>query len=94
MFILHVLYYHLHEMADIPLSENDLDRFYLAYNITPREKEVIELILIGKSNQEIGKTLYISTQTVKNINSNIYKKINVKNRIQLFHRVQEFGRSV
>ena len=94
MFILHVLYYHLPEMADIPFAENDLDRFYLAYNITPREKEVIELILIGKSNQEIGERLFISKQTVKNINSNIYKKINVKNRIQLFHRVQEFGRPV
>lgn len=94
MFILHVLFHHFPDMAELPLADDAMGSFCTAFDITPREKEIIELILIGKGNQEIGESLYISTQTVKNINSNIYKKINVKNRIQLFNRIQEFGRPV
>ena len=81
---------HHQEMVEQPLSEDEMSQFCLDYNITPREKEIIELIMTGKSNQEIGECLHISIQTVKNIHSNIYKKIDIKNRIQLLNRIQAF----
>jgi DNA-binding CsgD family transcriptional regulator len=85
---------HSHEMIDQDLTINEMNQFSKAYNITPREKEIIELIISGKSNQEIGKCLFISIQTVKNINYNIYKKTNIKNRIQLINLVHGFKMSI
>ncbi len=51
--------------------------------ITEREKEIIVLILKGKSNKEIEEELFISLGTVKNHLYNIYKKLKVKSRTQL-----------
>ena len=59
---------------------NDL---ILKYNISKREMEVIELICEGYSNQEIADKLFISVETVKDHNSRIYLKTQVKNRTQL-----------
>ena len=53
------------------------------YNISQREAEIINLICQGLSNKEIEKKLYISIRTVKDHIYNIYKKTNLKNRVQL-----------
>lgn len=42
--------------------------------LTLREKEIISLIANGKSSQEIGEQLYISTHTVSTHRKNIIKK--------------------
>lgn len=54
-------------------------------NITPREQEIIQLILNGKSNGEIEEILFISSHTVKNHIYNIYRKLNVKSRYELIN---------
>ena len=46
------------------------------------------MLLKGKSNRDIEKELYISIQTAKNHITNIYKKLNVKNRIALINMIQ------
>jgi DNA-binding CsgD family transcriptional regulator len=56
---------------------------YEKYLITPREKEIIEEICKGKSNQQIADDLYITLQTVKDHTHSIFKKVNVQNRVQL-----------
>ncbi len=53
------------------------------FNISPREEEIIRLILRGMSNKEIQAALFISHNTVKNHVYNIYQKMNVKSRLQL-----------
>ena len=53
------------------------------YDITPREKEVIELLIEGKLNKEIGLQLNIAENTVKNIINKIYEKTEVKNKVEL-----------
>ena len=53
------------------------------YNLTERELKIVELILAGYTNGSIGGYLDISSNTVKNHISNIYKKINVSNRYEL-----------
>jgi DNA-binding CsgD family transcriptional regulator len=53
------------------------------YHISNREREIIELILQGKSNKEIEEMLFISLSTVKNHVYNIYQKLDVKSRGQL-----------
>lgn len=52
--------------------------------ISTREGEIIELLVEGKTNSEIAATLYISTNTVKTHIKNIYSKLEISSRIQLF----------
>ena len=51
-------------------------------NLTKREKEILKIIALGKSNDQIAIELCISNLTVKTHVSNIYSKLNVPNRIQ------------
>ena len=89
-YILRFLYHHHQEMINQPLSEDVMSQFCKTFNITPREKEIIEMIVRGMSNQKIGEHLFISIQTVKNINYSIYKKANINTRIQLINLIQRF----
>ena len=50
--------------------------------LTRQELKVIMLIASGFRNAEIGKKLFISESTVKTHINRIFKKINVKNRLQ------------
>lgn len=52
-------------------------------NLTDRELRIIEEILEEKTNKEISNILYISEKTVKNNLTVVYKKLKVKNRIEL-----------
>ena len=51
-----------------------------AYGLSPREKEVIELIVQGLSNREISRSLFISENTVQRHLSNIFEKVGVRGR--------------
>ena len=53
------------------------------YKISKREMEVIQLICEGYTNQQIADALFISIETVKDHNSRIFLKTEVKNRTQL-----------
>jgi DNA-binding NarL/FixJ family response regulator len=50
--------------------------------LTEREIEVLELVVEGKSNQEIAQSLVISESTVKNHLRSILGKLHLRNRIQ------------
>lgn len=50
--------------------------------LTPREKEILKLIVLGNKNAEISESLHISTHTVKTHINNIFGKIKVPNRVQ------------
>ncbi len=64
-----------------------LERFELL-GITRREREVIELIQAGKTNQEIADILFISVATVKDHNHNLFRKCGVRNRLELANLFQ------
>jgi len=53
-----------------------------AESVTGRELEVLTLLARGKSNKEIGTTLYISQSTVKSHLRNIFTKLNVLSRTE------------
>lgn len=50
--------------------------------LTEREGEILKCIADGKSNKEISDSLFVSVETVKSHVKNLYKKLNVKNRVE------------
>ncbi|NLC03118.1 MAG: response regulator transcription factor [Tissierellia bacterium] len=50
--------------------------------LSKREYEILLLISTGYNNKEIGERLFISEKTVKNHITNLFKKIEVKDRVQ------------
>ena len=50
---------------------------------TDREKEVLELLVVGRSNKEIGAVLGIEERTVKAHVAKLMRKVGVQNRIAL-----------
>ena len=81
------LYVHLNtyyrEHPALPGEEVKLRQLFSKYDISEREQEVIGLVSRGKSNKEISDELYISLQTVKHHIHGIYRKLNIRNRVQL-----------
>ncbi len=59
--------------------------------LTDREREILELINQGMSNQAIADTLYLSRGTVKAHSHNIYNKLGVTSRVQAVLKAQELG---
>jgi DNA-binding CsgD family transcriptional regulator len=51
--------------------------------LTKREREIVDLIGMGKSNKEIAKHLGISNQTVRNTLAKAFRKLGVHNRTAL-----------
>ena len=51
-------------------------------NLTPREKEVLQLVAQGATNKEIASQLFIAENTVKNHLRNILAKLHLQNRVQ------------
>jgi len=64
------------------------ESFLSAYNITGREREIIQMVIQGKSNADIAGELFISLATVKTHLHNIYQKVGVDSRYDLLARVR------
>lgn len=52
-------------------------------NITPREHEVLALVMTGQSNAEIAAALFLSRETVKTHVASLLRKTEVRDRTQL-----------
>lgn len=51
--------------------------------LTVRERQVVRLVAEGRSTRDIAGTLLISVKTVERHRSNIYAKLDVKDRVEL-----------
>jgi len=58
-----------------------------SYELTPREREILRLVLQGASNKDIERMFFISASAVRNHLYNIYQKLGVKNRLELVNLV-------
>jgi DNA-binding CsgD family transcriptional regulator len=58
-----------------------------AYGLSPREREIVDLVLRGASRKQIAATLYISEYTVHDHLSNVFDKVGVRGREALIKRL-------
>ncbi len=64
-------------------NEVEMENLFRKKGISKREREIVLLVLSGRTSKEIEEKLFISYGTVKNHIYNIYKKLKIKNRAEL-----------
>lgn len=93
MEILHTFLPHFEKNVLAYLEHNMLFKKYqesaVEAQLSGREQEIVQLVMAGYSNQEIGNRLGISTATVKKHLSNIFTKTGINRRTQLFQQVKK-----
>ena len=90
LIILNILIYKFQKRPVLkPERAIDLDRWLENRNISPRESEIVRLVLMGKSNRSIAKELFISGRTVESHLYSVYRKLGIKSRMQLMRLVSE-----
>lgn len=62
------------------------------YKLTPREAEILPLILQRKSSTAIAEELFISIGTVKTHTHNLYAKFHVNSKTELIHALFDFSK--
>jgi signal transduction histidine kinase/DNA-binding NarL/FixJ family response regulator len=77
---------------DSPKLENEskmgkFDNNCYVFNITEREKEIIELIIDGLSYKEISQHLNLSENTLVKHRTNIFKKVDVNKKSELLSKL-------
>lgn len=78
----------IEEGFDIP-AENTSSVFHL---LTSREQQIAQKILLGLQNKIIADELSITERTVKAHLSTIFKKLQVRNRLELTLKLQQADR--
>jgi len=61
------------------------------HRLTAREAEVLSLVAAGRSNRDIGRTLFLSEATVKSHLVHIFAKLGVGSRTAAVARARELG---
>ncbi len=76
-----------HSLIDRTTTERVLRGLQAAHDenagidkLTPREREILELIADGRTNRQIGDELYLAEKTVKNYVSNLLAKLGMGRR--------------
>jgi DNA-binding NarL/FixJ family response regulator len=59
--------------------------------LSPREKEVLALIVQGYTNRQIGEKLSISVRTVEGHRANLSAKLGLRSRVELVRYAREHG---
>lgn len=64
------------------IKKSDYSKKSLLEELTHRELEILMYISKGYRNKEIGEVLFLSEKTIKNYITNIFRKLNVEDRVQ------------
>lgn len=60
-------------------------------DLNDRQRQILDLMLMGKSNKEIGDEIYLAEGTVKNKVSELLSIFNVRSRSQLIFEISRLG---
>ncbi len=66
-------------------------QFQIYFRLTDREMEIVLLTISGAANTSIAESLSITKRTVETHQNNIYNKIGIGSKIELFRVAGEFG---
>jgi DNA-binding NarL/FixJ family response regulator len=55
----------------------------VASRLTPRERQVLEMVVAGHSNREIAQQWTVSEETIKHHLTRMFDKVGVANRVEL-----------
>lgn len=75
-------YLHFPELKIVEYTDA-LNNLFNIYKISPREQEIVKLLMEGLSYKQISSYLFISYETVKTHINNIYNKAGVKSKMEL-----------
>jgi DNA-binding CsgD family transcriptional regulator len=67
-----------------------IGEFKKQYSITDRQLDIILMVVTGVSNRQISEKLSIAEKTVENHLFNIYNKLGIENKIELFNIAQKY----
>ncbi len=71
-----------------PTKPEELLPFSMAaYGLSPREEELVQLVVRGLSTARISRTLFISEHTVQNHLRSVFEKVGVRSRGELVKRL-------
>jgi len=59
--------------------------------LSPREREVLQMIAGGSTNREIAAEVHLSPHTIKEHTSSLYRKLKAKNRAEAVQIAQRLG---
>ncbi|HEV8602564.1 MAG TPA: response regulator transcription factor, partial [Gaiellaceae bacterium] len=59
--------------------------------LSDREREVLRLLALGHTNQEIAKKLYLSVRTVETHRAHIMQKLRLSSRAELVRFAMDEG---
>jgi LuxR family maltose regulon positive regulatory protein len=74
-----------------PVQEHAFPAGTLVEPLSPRELEVLHLMALGRTNQEIARQLIVAPGTVKAHTASIYRKLDVANRTEAVARARQLG---
>ena len=74
-------------LAEASVSASPAERF----GLTPREDQVLRLLVEGQSDKEIGEALFISHRTVMGHVANLLAKLDVPSRTAVAHEADRLG---
>lgn len=75
----------LHTYQSLPILQRPkIPRADMVERLTLREQQIVELVMTGANNPQIAGLLGISRNTVKMHLQNVYDKLQINNRYQLF----------
>ena len=73
-------------------SQNyQIEKSHILSELTPREKEVLELLTHGLSNAEMGHQIHLSPRTVEKYVSSLLRKTDTSNRAELVRYAIKHG---
>ncbi len=73
------------------VTTTDTQPVNVNFNLTKRERQILEKAVAGFSNKEIAEALGISKRTTEVHRFNLMKKLNVKNILDLSNKARKYG---
>ena len=74
-------------LKKVKIARNE--KFEKIKTLNKREKYLLEEIILGKTNKEISREIFVSEKTIKNNLTDLYKKLNVSGRREIVKKYSQ-----